>query len=91
MKGGLHLPARVTEGDFAGWLRDAMKARRMTTRLVAMRTGLNHATVSRLMNRAREPLLSTAIRLVRLLEREPRAGDARSEEAPTERPPGRAA
>lgn len=91
MKGGLHLPARITEGDFAGWLRDAMKARRMTTRLVAMRTGLNHASISRLMNRAREPLLSTAIRLVRLLEREPRRADAGSEDSTAEGPRDRAA
>lgn len=91
MKGGLHLPARITEGDFAGWLRDAMRARRMTTRLVAMRTGLNHASISRLMNRAREPLLSTAIRLVRLLEREPRRGQPASGDPTTGTPPSRAA
>jgi transcriptional regulator with XRE-family HTH domain len=68
---GLHLPERIVRGDFAGWLRDSMAARRMSTRLVAMRTGLNHGSVSRLMTRSREPFLSTAIALVKLFEREP--------------------
>ena len=73
---GLHLPQRIVDGDFGGWLRHAMRSRRLSTRAVAMRTGVDHSTISRLMRNAREPVLSTAIRLLRLLAREPGAAVA---------------
>jgi transcriptional regulator with XRE-family HTH domain len=73
---GLHLPQRIVDGDFGGWLRDAMRSRRLSTRAVAMRAGVDHSTISRLMRNAREPVLSTAIRLLRLLGREPGTGAA---------------
>ncbi len=67
---GIHLPQRILDGDFGGWLSDAMRRRRLSTRAVAMRTGINHTTISRLMRNAREPVLSTAIALLRLLGRD---------------------
>ena len=77
---GIHLPQRIVDGDFGGWLRDAMRRRRLSTRAVAMRSGVNHTTISRLMRGAREPVLSTAIRLLRLLGREHEVKAAAEEE-----------
>lgn len=68
---GLSIPPRVLDADFAGWLRDAMAARRMTTRVLAMRTGVDHSAISRLMHGEREPKLSTAVALLRVLSAEP--------------------
>ena len=62
----IEIPARVIDGDFAGWLRDALKARRMSARMVALRTGMNHTTVTRLLYGYREPTLTTALTLFRL-------------------------
>jgi transcriptional regulator with XRE-family HTH domain len=61
------IPSRVLDGDFAGWLRDAMRARRLSARLVGMRTGINHSTVTRLLQGERQPSLATALALLRLL------------------------
>ncbi|MEP6469129.1 MAG: helix-turn-helix domain-containing protein [Chloroflexota bacterium] len=58
-------------GDFAGWLRDAMSARRLSARLVGMRTGINHSTVTRLLQGERQPSLATALALLRLLDSPP--------------------
>lgn len=63
----LRLPARIVEGDFAGWLRDAMDARRMSSRALAMRAGINHSTIVRLRTAGRDPGLATAIALLRVL------------------------
>jgi hypothetical protein len=63
----LGLPARVLDGDFAGWLQDAMHARRISTRVLAMRVGVHHTTISRLLHDNRDPQLSTVIALVRVL------------------------
>ncbi len=64
----VRVPRRIIDGDFAGWLTDAMKARRMSGRMVAMRSGVDHSTISRLRRSRREPQLSTAIALIALLE-----------------------
>ena len=77
---GLHLPQQIVDGDFGGWLRQAMRLRRLSTRAVAMRTGVDHTTISRLMRNAREPVLSTAIRLLRLLGREHGSAPAANDE-----------
>ena len=82
---GLHLPQRIVDGDFGGWLRDAMRTRRLSTRAVAMRTGVDHTTISRLMRNAREPVLSTAIALLRVLGRDTAKAPAASEEAGPEK------
>jgi transcriptional regulator with XRE-family HTH domain len=63
------LPARVLEGDFAGWLRDAMASRGMSQRMLAALSGIDHSTVSRLVKGEREPGLGTALALIRVLER----------------------
>jgi DNA-binding XRE family transcriptional regulator len=65
------IPPRIMDGDFAGWLRDSMAERGMTTRGLAMRTGINHSTISRLMRGDRDPSLATAIALLRVLGPEP--------------------
>ena len=84
---GLHLPQRIVDGDFGGWLRDAMRRRRLSTRAVAMRTGVDHSTISRLMRNAREPVLSTALALLRFLGREPSGAAAAPSAAPSAAPP----
>ncbi len=63
----LTLPSRIADGDFGGWLRDAMAERRMSQRALAMRTGIDHSTISRLIDRGRVPSLSTAIAIIRVL------------------------
>ena len=70
---GIEIPARVMDGDFAGWLRDAMTARRMSGRMVALRTGINHSTINRLLYGYREPTLTTLLALLRLFEDTPSA------------------
>jgi transcriptional regulator with XRE-family HTH domain len=67
----LSIPPRIVEGDFAGWLRDAMAERGMTTRGLAMRTGIHHSIISRLMRGDRDPSLSTMVALLRVLGRQP--------------------
>lgn len=71
----LFLPSRITDGDFGGWLHDAMAERRITQRALAMRTGIDHSTISRLLARGRMPSLSTAIAIVKVLG--PRSGVGR--------------
>ena len=63
----LVLPSRISEGDFGGWLRDAMADRRMSQRVLAMRSGVDHSTISRLLGPVpRMPSLSTAIAIVKV-------------------------
>ena len=61
------MPNRVLAGDFNGWLRDAMAERRITQRMLAMRTGLNHSTISRLLLDGRSPSLPTALAILNVL------------------------
>ena len=63
----LFLPGRISAGDFNGWLRDAMSERRLSQRALAMRTGISHSTISRLIAGDRIPSLSTAIAIVKVL------------------------
>ena len=70
---GIEIPARVINGDFAGWLRDAMLARGMSGRMVALRTGINHSTITRLVYGYREPTLTALLALLRLFEDVPSA------------------
>ena len=65
------IPPRVLAGDFGGWLRDAMRARRISTRMLAVRTGLDHSTIYRLTTEDRQPTLPTAIALFRILAIQP--------------------
>jgi len=65
------IPPRVLAGDFGGWLRDAMRARRISTRMLAVRTGLDHTTIYRLTTENRQPTLTTAVALLRILAIQP--------------------
>jgi transcriptional regulator with XRE-family HTH domain len=64
---GLLLPVQVAEGDFGGWVRDAMARRGISQRVLAMRTGVSHSTISRLVTGDRTPSLSTALAIIRVL------------------------
>ena len=66
----IRIPPRIVDGDFAGWLREAMAARRLSARVVAMRTGIDHSTITRLLQGVRKPTLTTAVALLQLLESE---------------------
>ena len=65
------IPPRILEGDLAGWLREAMAERRMSARMVGLRTGINHSTITRLLYGDRQASLTTTIALLRLLGSEP--------------------
>jgi transcriptional regulator with XRE-family HTH domain len=82
--GGLpmSMPARILEGDFGGWLRDSMAARGLSTRGLASRCGIDHSTIYRLAKGSREPSLTTALALIKVLGTEPlhnRVAEARPE------------
>jgi len=61
------LPKRIADGDFSGWLREAMAERRVTQRALAMRSGVNHSTISRIVTGDRIPSLRTAIAIFTVL------------------------
>jgi transcriptional regulator with XRE-family HTH domain len=69
--GSLAIPDRMADGDFAGWLRDAMAERGMTQRVLAQLSGVDHSTISRLLWTTRQPTLGTAVALLRVLGRPP--------------------
>jgi hypothetical protein len=62
----IQIPQRIIEGDVAGWLRDEMNARRMSARMVGLRAGINHSSVTKLLYGGRQPTLTTTVALVRL-------------------------
>ncbi len=64
----IRVPARILEGDFSGWLREAMASRRMSQRMLAALSGIDHTSVSRLLSGDRQPSLGTALALIRVLE-----------------------
>lgn len=68
------VPARILSGDFAGWLRDEMAARRMTARMLAARAGVDHTTIYRLTIGERQPSLATAVAIIRVLAPGPTRG-----------------
>jgi transcriptional regulator with XRE-family HTH domain len=63
----ISIPARILAGDFAGWLREAMAGRHMSTRALAARSGIDHSTISRLAHGEREPSLATAVAILKVL------------------------
>jgi transcriptional regulator with XRE-family HTH domain len=65
------IPPRILAGDFAGWLRDAMAARRLSTRGLAARSGIDHSSICRLARGEREPSLATAVAILKVLGTEP--------------------
>lgn len=71
----LTIPSRWLEDDFAAWLEERMEQRGMSQRMLALRAGVSHSSVSRLLSGDRSPSLPTALALLRVLAAEPR-GDA---------------
>ncbi|HEX6655027.1 MAG TPA: helix-turn-helix transcriptional regulator [Candidatus Limnocylindria bacterium] len=65
------VPPQWWEGEFAVWLRQAMADRDLSMRMLSMRAGINHSTICRLMKGDRDPSLTTALALLRVLAREP--------------------
>ncbi len=53
--------------SFSEWLRTQLKARRMSQRLLAERSGVDHSTISRIVSGERTPRLDTAAKLTREL------------------------
>ncbi|HEX5149396.1 MAG TPA: helix-turn-helix transcriptional regulator [Candidatus Limnocylindrales bacterium] len=49
--------------DFNEWLQSALKARRMSQRQLAQRSGVDHSSISRLISGNRVPSLRTAMRI----------------------------
>ena len=70
------VPSAWFEDRFGEWLRVRMAERGVTQRMVALRSGVSHSTISRLIDRDRRPSLSTALALLRVLGSEP-AGSER--------------
>ena len=50
--------------SFAEWLRLELRAHRMSVRQLALRSGVDHSTISRILSGNREPGLRTALALV---------------------------
>ena len=69
----LTIPSRWLEDDFAAWLQERMELRGMSQRMLALRAGVSHSSVSRLLSGDRSPSLPTALALLRVLAAEPRS------------------
>jgi transcriptional regulator with XRE-family HTH domain len=54
---------------YGEWLRGQLKARKLTQRQFAQRSGVAHSTISRIIRGHRNPSLSTATRIVGALQR----------------------
>jgi transcriptional regulator with XRE-family HTH domain len=67
----LTVPPRWLEDDFAAWLQERMEDRGISQRMLALRAGVSHSSVSRLLSGDRSPSLPTAIALLRVLAVEP--------------------
>ena len=61
--------------SFAEWLRIELRARRMSVRQLALRSGVDHSTISRILTGNREPGLKTALALVRVFRSGEEDGD----------------
>ncbi len=80
------LPKRIVDGDFSGWLREAMAERRVTQRALAMRSGVHHSTISRILSSDRIPSLTTAIAIFAVLGTPALNGRSTSESAVSQIP-----
>ncbi len=60
-------PASADGRLFCQWLNDQLRARKLTQRQLAQRSGVDHSTISRLARGDRTPSLRTADRLARSL------------------------
>lgn len=59
---------------FNEWLRIRLKARKMSQRQLARRSGINHSTISRLVRGERSPTLATATKLANVFGADGGAG-----------------
>ena len=58
-------PTRAAPSTFNQWLQTQLRARKLTQRQLAQRSGVDHSTISRLMREDRVPSLLTATLLAR--------------------------
>ena len=58
---------QTPETSFNAWLRGRLKEKRMSQRQLAIQSGVNHSTISRLLKKGRMPSLRTAAKLSRAL------------------------
>jgi transcriptional regulator with XRE-family HTH domain len=58
-------PTKSGRGSFNQWLEVQLKARKLTQRQLAQKSGVDHSTISRLMRGERVPSLHTATLIVR--------------------------
>jgi transcriptional regulator with XRE-family HTH domain len=56
------------EASFDEWLRSRLKAMRMSQRQLALRSGVDHSSISRLIRGDRVPSLGTAMKLARCID-----------------------
>jgi transcriptional regulator with XRE-family HTH domain len=63
----LRHPPEPTGGRFQAFPREELRARRWSVRYLAMRSGVSHSTISRLLGGERMPSLETARRLAEAL------------------------
>jgi transcriptional regulator with XRE-family HTH domain len=66
-EGGEHVIEDTNEVQFRDWLTLQLRARRMSLRQLANRSGVNVSTVSRIVRGERRPTLRTAVRLARVV------------------------
>ena len=60
-------PTSFDDRTFSQWLNDELRARKLTQRQLACRSGVDHSTISRLTRGNRTPSLRTVDRLARSL------------------------
>jgi transcriptional regulator with XRE-family HTH domain len=58
----------VRESPFCDWLEAQLRSSRISQRQLAMRAGVHHSTISRLIRHRRTPSLVTAVRLAQVLD-----------------------
>jgi hypothetical protein len=74
----VHIPPRILEGDFAGWLRDSMNERGMSIRMLGLQAGIDPRCVAQILYGGREPTIATALALLRFFGTEPSRSSASS-------------
>jgi transcriptional regulator with XRE-family HTH domain len=71
---------------FADWLDGRLRTARISQRQLAMRAGVHHSTISRLVRQRRTPSFATAVRLAQVLDPTGTLPVARSGDAPSTSP-----
>ncbi|HTC85720.1 MAG TPA: helix-turn-helix domain-containing protein [Candidatus Acidoferrum sp.] len=64
-------PAGIRPHRFDEWMRARLRARRLSQRELARRSGVSHATISRIIAGHREPSLATVAKLLGILADKP--------------------